>query len=258
MPAATHYTTDPNSKEAQVGEAAFVKEMAARGRGLAQAWRYYDGDMARPLRPDKTRVDDNVIINLVELLVEKGVSNLFGSDEVGEVEGVEFQIVPRAPSPLPSLGRGEGAALPGGGRGEGLVTRLVQGGLRALGLDALHAEQRWLDSFWRANKKNLLLHDLGLNGGLAGHVFVKLMPGRPYPRLVNLNPAHVAVFWDENDMDRALWYRIQYAGQTGAHRQDIVRAEDAPPPGGGGGGAGDRPSAFPPPFNAGGWPPRRG
>ena len=93
MPAAAHYTTDPNSKDAQAIERAYTKEMAARSTALGEAWRYYEGDMSRPLHPDKTRVDDNVIINLVELLVEKGVSNLFGTDEIGEVEGVEFHIV---------------------------------------------------------------------------------------------------------------------------------------------------------------------
>ena len=234
MPSAAQYITDPNSKDAQPVERAYVKEMAARTTALGEAWRYYEGDMARPLRADKTRVDDNVIINLVELLVEKGVSNLFGTDEIGEIEGVEFHLV-TAPHPLPlaplvSLPRlaGEGGRTPpslfGGGRpggGEALLAKAR----RVLGIDSLRAPQRWLDSFWKANKKNLLLHDLGLSGGLSGHVFLKLMPGKPYPRLINLNPSTVTAFWDENDLDRVLWYRIQYPAAGGVRRQDIVRVD---------------------------------
>jgi hypothetical protein len=77
-----------------------------------------------------------------------------------------------------------------------------------------------LDNLWRANRGDLLLHKLGLNGAIAGHVAVRLEPreGQP-PRIVAINPAHLSVFWDETDYERVLWYRLQYRYANGSGRR---------------------------------------
>lgn len=73
---------------------------------------------------------------------------------------------------------------------------------------------------WQANRGNLLLHKLGLNGAIAGHVAVRIEPREgDYPRIVAINPAHLSVFWDETDMERVLWYRLQYRYQNGSGKR---------------------------------------
>lgn len=72
------------------------------------------------------------------------------------------------------------------------------------------AADTWLTEAWRANRKMQFLIKLGLNGAVCGHVFVKLMPNQPYPKLVNLSPEYVDVVWDPNDIDKVWRYIVQY------------------------------------------------
>lgn len=75
-------------------------------------------------------------------------------------------------------------------------------------------EEDWLAECWTANGGITTLQKLALNGGVCGHTFAKLVPasGRPYPRVIVIDPANVAVGYDPGDIDEVLWYRIQYAG----------------------------------------------
>jgi hypothetical protein len=240
MPAVAKYVLDQNSDDAKPIEKAYTAEIKQRQADIKTAWDYYDGKHKKPLRPDKSKVDDNVIVNLVGLLVEKGVSNLFGTDEVGEVEGLEFRVQgeltdddetpgmagdemgeknempPKPPSGMQTMVQGITAKLRGlfGGKPE----------------EEPSDSEDFIEGFWKQNKKNLLLHDVGLNGSVAGHLFVQITPSpdptaKPYPRLINLDPIKCTVFWDEDDMDRVLWYRVQYEGITDYRRNDYVRDE---------------------------------
>lgn len=190
MPAARRYVSEPALKEYRDLETEWRKEFMARQTQISKAWKYYDGDMQTALKPDSSKVDDNVIFNLIELQVEKSASSLMGSDEIGEVTGVAFEI----------------------GGDEGGQTEED-----AAGPDP----EEWLSKAWDANKKGILLHDGAINGGVCGHVFFKIVPqdGSKPPRLINLNPASVGAFWDTEDVERVLWYRIEYD----VTRQDIVR-----------------------------------
>jgi hypothetical protein len=95
--------------------------------------------------------------------------------------------------------------------------------------DAPADAERWLVDVWRANRQATFLQQMALSGAVAGHVFVKLVPAAPYPRLVLLDPATVTVRWDYDDITRVEWYRIQYPAidpQTGkalVRRQVIER-----------------------------------
>src|SRR5690348_4102850 len=53
--------------------------------------------------------------------------------------------------------------------------------------EAADGAQEWLDGAWKANRKQTLLQKLGINGGVCGHAFVKLVPAQPYPRLIVLD-----------------------------------------------------------------------
>ena len=91
-------------------------------------------------------------------------------------------------------------------------------------------EEDWLAECWTANGGITTLQKLALNGGICGHTFAKIVPasGRPYPRIIVIDPANVAVGYDPGDIDEVLWYRIQYAGldaqgEMVTYRQIIAR-----------------------------------
>jgi len=129
---------------ALAAEATEVEHAAA----IARRWRAYHGQHPKPLRVRPGQLDDNVIVNYARVVVDKGVSFLFGADlrfELDEVSDTEAEA--------------------------------------------------WLDACWQANRKRTLLQKLALNGAIAGHAFLKIVPvqGQPYPRLVVLDPALVTV-----------------------------------------------------------------
>jgi hypothetical protein len=226
MPGAQSYPLDINSKESKPIEDAWLKEFKQRQSDIETAWNYFNGEQLQPLKPDKSKVNDNVIVNLCGLLVEKSVSFLFGTDEIGEVEGLEFRIAEEEIEEEPPKTGIQGA-----------VSRMVAGAkgamAKVMGTQTTDEEPETpmteaLEAFWKANKKNALLHDIGLNGSNAGHCFVKIKPADDeckYIRLVNLDPKYVGVFWDEGDIDRVLWYRIEYEGITQTRREDTVRRD---------------------------------
>jgi hypothetical protein len=139
----------------------------ARLRRYQEAWEAYHGDSPEPLKPIKGQVGDGVIVNYARMVVDKGVSFLFGQD-------VKFELDESGQTP----------------------------------------EENWLAECWTANGGMTTLQKMALNGGVCGHAFAKLVPtsGRPYPRIIVLDPANVAVGYDPGDIDEVLWYRIQYAG----------------------------------------------
>lgn len=72
-------------------------------------------------------------------------------------------------------------------------------------------EEQYLREMWATNKRMTLLHNLALNGANCGHCFVEIVPrdGLP-PRLINLDPAIVRPQWDADDLEKVLWYKIEY------------------------------------------------
>jgi hypothetical protein len=51
-----------------------------------QNWRYYNGDHKRPLKVKQGQADDNVVMNLARIVVDKGASFLFGKPVDFELE----------------------------------------------------------------------------------------------------------------------------------------------------------------------------
>ena len=207
MPPATKYITTSGAELNQL-EDALRRERSVRVTFNAVAWRYYEGQHRQPLKSDGTGTDDNVIVNVTETIVDKGVANLLGVDDEGMVVGLTFDIVDEPGEP----------GFVGGSLAE--LPRMRRQQPKA------NPSQDYLDAVWNANNQQILLNDVLLSCSVTGHAFVKLLPdgkegedGSPLPRLVNMNPDNVAVFWAEDDMDRVLWYRIEYARA----RQDIVR-----------------------------------
>jgi hypothetical protein len=74
-------------------------------------------------------------------------------------------------------------------------------------------DEQYLDAVWEANRKIALLQKLAINGSVAGHAWLKIIPPRPgemYPRLINLSPEYVHVMTDPHDIDVVVRYIVQY------------------------------------------------
>jgi hypothetical protein len=89
------------------------------------------------------------------------------------------------------------------------------------------AVERDLRAVWQANDQEVVLHDLALNGAIAGAAILKIapQPAGP-PRLIVLDPAMVDVYSAPGDIASIWRYRILYDldAETEA-RQDIERRE---------------------------------
>jgi hypothetical protein len=220
MPPATKYYEDPNDRDARVLEDLALTERAERAKLIARNWDYYEGKHRKPLAADASGVDDNVILNKMRLIVNKAVSQLMGTSDKGVLLGPKFDVVDQdeqqAEKPLPRLMRAIGRAPKP----------------KAQPTD----NQKLLDAIWTANKKGIFLHDIGVSGSNAGHIYVKLIPdgatnpdtgAQDLPRFVNLNPQNVTVFWAADDVSKVLWYRYEYEYQEGSKyrrvREDTIR-----------------------------------
>lgn len=76
-------------------------------------------------------------------------------------------------------------------------------------------EEQWLKKVWKRNRKMTLLHNLGVNGGIYGHCFVRIvLPDQPdgIPRLIVVDPMEVNVRWNPDDIEQIEWYHITFKG----------------------------------------------
>lgn len=152
--------------------------MDKQKRDIETYWRAYFGIGMAPFKPTvdkKTGVvyDDNVVLGFPRLLVDKGVSLLFGKT-------LTFDITDVKPD------------------GE---------------------EQVYLNKVWKTNNQGLVLNNLGTNGGLCGHSFLRLVPdaltspdGEKVPRLINLDPRMITVVLDPLDYENVLEFQLDWNG----------------------------------------------
>jgi len=70
--------------------------------------------------------------------------------------------------------------------------------------------EEWLDEVWKANHKMAFLQKVAINGAIYGQAFIQLLPNKPFPRLVNLDPTTVEVTTAPDDVERVTQYKIQW------------------------------------------------
>jgi len=165
---------------------AAAEEEQARLERMKRAWEAYHGTLPKPFIVRPNGPDDNVVANKARVVVNKGVSFLFGKPITFELDGDAEE------SPA----------------------------------------EKYLDRVWQANRKMTTLQKLAMNGGVCGHVFAKIMlrPPEP-PRLIVLDPAMVAVEWDDEDIERVTRYRVQWPAPDPATRRPILRRQVVEPVG---------------------------
>lgn len=183
MPAAMMYPAKPEDVDA-LSES----ERKERQSYISGAWKYYRGEHKKPLKVKANQPDDNIVINVSKILVDRGISMLFG-------RGVEFQIGERSEDAEPSLE-------------EEYLNRVWNGGRREV------------------NLKQLQLNDIALNGYVTGLPAIRIrepMEEGGLPRIINLDPAMLVPFWRPDDIEDVLWYSIYWSD---SNRQDIVKQMD--------------------------------
>lgn len=171
-------TASPEYMNSVLYEQRMAEIQAERLARYRKAWEYYNGRHKLPLPVQPGATDDNVIINLVRLVVDKGASFLFGKELKMEIQ-------------------------------EGVTTDT----------------ERALSTVWQRNNKMTFLTKLATSGGIFGHVFVQIVPdglGEGVPRLINLAPEYMTVYWDDADIEFVYKYVLQWQG-TGRDGRMVER-----------------------------------
>jgi hypothetical protein len=213
MPGTAGYSPDPESDLWKANDRSGKNELQKRRAAHQKAWKYYDGQHKKHLKPDAAGRDTNVTLNKIGQLVDGAVSSLIGVNDEGQFEGVRFDVVDES---------GE----------QSLFGRVARLGRRARG--QVSREQEYLDQVWLINQRALFQHNVAMNGAVCGHCFVRIVPRGIYywpqelvvPRLINLDPSSVTVFWDQGDVGRPLFYRLEFGEDGSRTREDIVRDVD--------------------------------
>lgn len=162
-----------------------------RRKKLDRAWKHYTGEIAGPFHPEPGQPDVNVTVNQISTIVNTGVDFLHGRPLILKVD-------PESPN--------------------------------------ADAAQKALDGCWgNPRRRATLMAKLAQNGGIFGHVFAQIVPpnaakGRPYCRVVPLDPSQVTVETDPMDCDTVTRYTIEWNasdvyGQQIARRQVIERVD---------------------------------
>jgi hypothetical protein len=152
-----------------------AREAPSRALQFAERWRLYHGDHPAPLKLRPDQPNDNVTVNYIRVIVDKGVSFLFGQD-------IRFELTELADTPA----------------------------------------EEWLRRCWQTNNHMLTLQKLALNGAICGHAFAKIVPSQPYPRIVVLDPAHLGVAYDPDDIDQVVRYTISYPAVDPATKRPFL------------------------------------
>lgn len=171
-----------------------AQDHAARLEQYMRGWQAYLGKQPDTLKVDPvTKVDHNIKINYPKLVVDAGVTSLFGQEPIWE-------------------------ALPKGAKKKKGAARQTS------------PATEWLDQVWAANKKMILLQKIAQNGGVCGHCFLRILkpqPGEEHPRLINMSPEYVRVVVDPEDIDDVRAYIIEYDAVDEQGRNISVRTEIA-------------------------------
>jgi len=172
-----------------------IEETARRER-MRRAWNAYQGEAAGPLKVKPGDADDNVRVNYARLIVDKGVSFLFGG-------GVEMRTCAEA-------GSDAQAWLDGFWEANGKAALLHR--LAVNGAVCGHAFVKIVGAGSR-----------GANGTA------------PWPRIVVIDPTTVSVAWTPDDWETVVRYDLAWHGmdpdteRPAAFRQVIARSRSGKP-----------------------------
>lgn len=81
-------------------------------------------------------------------------------------------------------------------------------------------------NLWQQSRGAILQESIALSGAIEGHCAIRLAPrAKGLPKISRIKQNHFAAFWDALDMERVLWYRLQYVSGKVGKRIDYVRGQ---------------------------------
>lgn len=112
------------------------------------------------------------------------------------------------------------------------VSRLFRGGITFVTPKGAEQQQQYLDYVWDANKKEIVLFQLGLHGAVDGNAYAKISPNglidpytnQPIPRLIAIDPDVIRVVTNPHDMNMVMQYVIDYQVKGDHYREYTRRA----------------------------------
>jgi hypothetical protein len=162
-----------------------AEDEQARTKRLERAWRAYRGEYPPPLVVRRGQPDDNVRLNKSRVVVDKGVSFLFGKPLTFEIDGSGDERSP-AERHLDEVWQAN--------RRQTLLQKLALNGAICG-----HSYIKIIPPGGKYGPNPL-----------------------PVPRLVLLNPAEMTVEWEPSDIDVVTRYRHQYTGLDPQTRQPTI------------------------------------
>jgi hypothetical protein len=164
---------------------------AERIQQIHDRWKLYEGDHPPTLQVLPGDVDDNVTRNSVGTIVDTGVEFLFA-------KGATVQ-----------------------------VTSITD---TAGDEDAANAAQAIVDATLERSGGSILFTEFATGGAIAGHATLKLVPAPGDPatgehRIIALDPATVTAFWPDDDVTRAIAYRIMWTTHDDENRPVVLRED---------------------------------
>jgi len=157
------------------------QERKERTAMIDRYWSYYWGNHPKPLKIE-AGMDDNVILNLCQMVIDKKVAFLLPDD-------LKITL------PMSDDAPNESADDP--------TVELIEA---------------WLDN----NNFPQFAVDMAISGMIAGHNFVKLYIADDGLYFSLLDPRQVVVFWRRGLSLEPAWYNIQWSEGDTNYRQDIV------------------------------------
>lgn len=168
-----------------------AEEEADRRTQYDRAWRAYDGEGPKPLEVGPDEADDNIRLDYPALIVDKGVSFLLGKEG-----GLTLQPVPPEDAAAPD----EDPEAPDPEDLEAETPPAEEG-------DDVDEAERALDASWPLYQRQLDLHNLATNGGICGHLWVRLYKDG---RASVLDPGNCSAEWNEDDVSILEKYLIAW------------------------------------------------
>lgn len=165
---------------------------------LAKARAYLMGGQPRQLRVKPPQFDDNIIINFMNLIANRIVSQMFGN-------GIEFDFHDEQAD----TGENPEATAP--------------------------EQADYIEAVWDANHQEILLHRATLAAIAAGTGYLMIdtngiasRDGTIYPRLIALDPVFMTITTNPNDFEQVLAYTMTYKeqGRDIAHKKEVMRQDD--------------------------------
>ncbi len=159
-----------------------------RQTNLTGFWRFYDGEHRKWLKV-KGDVDDNVIINLCSVLVDRSVSRLFGDPMRGDL--LKFNVEQKEDVKARTANRGENSKL--------------------VPITDQAKANSFLNEVWeRSGGLDKIYNSTGVFGAVTGHFIFKMMLDQDGPRVVTVDPSIFGVLTRADDKDRVKAYKIEF------------------------------------------------